>query len=137
MINHPNLLFNIDIEDVYSQKEIIDQLFGQDLSLEEFMDKIFMAQDIIMIFDIMGLGYDIEKLKMIARSLASMDRELRDLRGRFFDGSLFKGLSPTKINHRDFLDFLMNCAVKQHYDDLEKKIGKRDFKKYMKEIDDD
>ena len=134
MIN-PNLLISVDIKDIDSQIEIVKLLFGKDLDKKELDEKVLEIQDILMVFDILGLSYDVQKIEMIVERFGEMDRELSELRKRSSNGDLFKGIFSDKIDKKDFLRFLMNSTTKKHYQEMEEEIGKRDFKKLMSKID--
>lgn len=128
MIN-PNLFISVDIDDTETQLEIIKCLYGSKLNAIEINDMLLKVGRIIMLFNNLGLGYDVEKIKEIVLIFDNMDKETYSLWFRLEEGIFSENLSKDGEDEISVFVKLLNKTTKKHLKIVKKKIGKKDYEK--------
>lgn len=124
----PNLLISFDPDD-YEALEIIAKLYyGNGLSPQELDEKIEEMITIITIFDQLGLSFDVEKIEKIIENM----RKQRENTGRIIQKFSMGQLSffvPPNMTQLEYLALTLNNVTKKSFSEIEKSIGKRNYKK--------
>ncbi len=124
----PNLLISFDPDDHKTLEKVAKLYYGENLTPDELDEKIEEMITIITIFDQLGLSFDVEKIEKIIKNM----RKQRENTGRIIQKYSMGQLSflvPPNITQLEYLAHILNNVTKKSFSEIEKSIGKRNYKK--------